>query len=300
MSYLGLKLNSSVLVFVISISEISNLNLSRSKFYIYFLKQVTMKKVASFVLFYFILGHSYSQNLVVNPGFETWQKINKPAGWTTALACTKDSVLINSGSYSCRQNTTTDSKELGQVMSVQPGLQYTLSFWYRNDPAATGNGCRIWSNWRDADGNSLTDDTSLPYLHSGYLKSESWKQYTAEVISPANAYYLNLVLRTLPNSITYWDDVILEESITTGRSEKNTDNIRIYPNPASNYLNISNIQNIQQIDIQTITGVKMSSQKINREENLSVSLTGLKNGIYIICFYGNGKISFNRFIKVSE
>jgi hypothetical protein len=259
-----------------------------------------MKKVASFVLLYLIAGHLFSQNLVVNGGFETWQKINKPVGWTSALACTKDSVLIHSGSYSCRQNTTTESKELGQVIPVRQGLQYNLSFWYRNDPAATGNGCRIWSNWRDADGNTITDDTSLPYLHSGYLKSESWKQYTAEVTAPANAYFLNFVLRTLPNSITYWDDIIFEESITTGRSEQKSAKILVYPNPTTNYLNINNIHNIQQIDIQTITGVKMVSLKINGEENLSVSLSGFKNGIYIICFYGNGKISFNKFIKVSE
>jgi hypothetical protein len=259
-----------------------------------------MKKVASFVLFCFIAGLTFSQNLVVNAGFETWQKITKPAGWTTALACTKDSVIILSGSYSCRQNTSTDSKELGQVIAVQPGLQYNLSFWYRNDPSATGNGCRIWSNWRDAEGNSITDDTSLPYLHSGYLKSESWKQYTAEVTAPASASFLNLVLRTLPNSITYWDDVVFEESIPTGISEHNNDNILIYPNPASNYLIISNIHNLQSIDIQTITGFRVRSQRINGEESISIPLEGLRNGIYIICLNCNGKLHYKKFIKVSE
>ncbi|MBI5010188.1 MAG: T9SS type A sorting domain-containing protein [Bacteroidia bacterium] len=259
-----------------------------------------MKKVASFVLFYFIASHSFSQNLAVNAGFETWQKINKPAGWTTALACTKDSVIIRTGFYSCRQNTTTESKELGQVLTVQPGLQYNISFWYRNDPSAAGNGCRIWSNWKDADGNSITDDTSLPYLHSGYLKSDSWKQYTAEVTAPANAFFLNLVFRTLPNSITYWDDIVFGESIPTGISEQNTDNILIHPNPASSYLNISNIQNVQQIDIQTITGIRMVSFIIDGEKNITVSLSGYKNGIYIICLYSNGNIRFKKFIKVSE
>ncbi|GEM_PF-1621486 len=259
-----------------------------------------MKKVASFVLFCFAASHSLSQNLTVNAGFETWQKINKPAGWTTALACTKDSVIVLTGSYSCRQNTTTDSKEIGQIITVQPGLQYILSFWYRNDPSAAGNGCRIWSNWRDADGNSITDDTSLPYLHSGYLKSDSWKQYTAEVTAPANAFFLNLVLRTLPNSVTYWDDIVFRENIPTGMSEPENDNIIAYPNPANNYLNISNLHNIQHIDIQTITGIRMVSEKINGEENISVSLSGFKNGVYIICLYSNGNIRFKKFIKVSE
>ncbi|MBK9390599.1 MAG: hypothetical protein IPN68_10515 [Bacteroidetes bacterium] len=179
-----------------------------------------MKRAAPFVLFCFNIIPLFSQNLVTNPGFESWQKISKPSEWTTASACTKDSTVILSGIYSCKQITTGDSKDLGQIIAVTPGKQYNLSFWYKNDTILKGNGCRIWSNWRDTAMNSITDEISLPLLRSGYLKSVSWKQYTAELTAPANAAFINLLIRTLPNSITYWDDISFEESVSTGISEK--------------------------------------------------------------------------------
>lgn len=254
-----------------------------------------MKKIASFVLFCFFLSQSYSQNLVVNSGFESWQKINKPAGWTTALSCLKDSVVVNSGTYSCRHATTTDSKELGQVISVSSGSRYKITFWYKNDPATTGNGCRIWSNWKDADGNPISDDVSLPLLHSGYLKSETWKQYSAELTAPSNAASLNLILRTLPNSITYWDEIIFEESVPTGESGNCIKDLIIYPNPVSNILNISNMHNIQQIDIQTITGTVVFSRRISGENNITVPVSGFKDGIYIIRMYSK---EYNYSVKI--
>jgi hypothetical protein len=60
-----------------------------------------MKRVIFFVLLINVSLLSFPQNLIVNPGFETWEKLNKPAGWTTAQSCLKDSVSINSGNYSC-------------------------------------------------------------------------------------------------------------------------------------------------------------------------------------------------------
>jgi hypothetical protein len=74
----------------------------------------------------------------------------------------------------------------------------------------------------------------------------------------------------------------------------------IYPNPASKYLIISNMYNLQHIDIQAITGLHVWSQKINGEESISIPLEGLRNGIYIICLNCNGKLLYKKFIKVSE
>lgn len=256
-----------------------------------------MKRLISFVLFANCTLHLFSQNLTVNPGFETWQKINKPTGWTTALSCLKDSVLIHSGNYSCRQATTADSKELGQLIPVTGGSQFRISFWYRNETAGAGNGCRIWSNWKDSEGNSLNDEASLSLLHSGYLKSDTWKQYTADVTAPLAAAYFNLIIRTLPNSVTYWDDIVFEESLPTYKSEMRFNDIMIYPNPATNYLNISNMQNIQLIEIQTVTGIVVWRSSFSGEEKIIIPVSRLENGIYIICMHSNGKRIIRKFIK---
>jgi len=257
-----------------------------------------MKRFFTFVLFCIPAIYSHSQNLATNPGFEVWQKINKPTGWTTALGCLKDSAVISSGTYSCKQSTTTESKEVGQLMPVTAGSQYRISFWYRNDPAGTGNGCRIWSNWKDADGNSISDETSLPLLHSGYLKSEIWIKYSVDVITPANASHFNLILRTLPNSVTYWDDIVFEESVPTFNIEFGYEDIRIYPNPANKYLTISNIQNVQHIDIQTFTGISIWTHSNLAEEVIMIPVSDFKDGVYIIRMSVNGRIIIRKFIKL--
>lgn len=254
-----------------------------------------MKRHISFVLFFITAIYSYSQNLVTNPGFETWQKVNKPDGWTSALGCLKDSAIILSGNYSCRQAATADSRELGQLIPVSEGSLYRISFWYRNE--SSGNGCRIWSNWKDNEGNAIDDGLSLPLLHSGFLKSDNWKQYSADVTAPPSAAYFNLIIRTLPNSVTYWDDVFFEESVATYNNELILYNIRIYPNPASDYLTISNISNIQLIEIRTLTGTRIWTSGINGEERLMVPVSGLKNGIYIINMYSSTRRYSGRFIK---
>jgi hypothetical protein len=254
-----------------------------------------MKRHISFVLFLITVICSYSQNLVTNPGFETWQKVNKPNGWTSALGCLKDSAIILSGNYSCRQAATSDSRELGQLIPVSEGSLYRISFWYRNE--SSGNGCRIWSNWKDGEGNAIDDAPSLPLLHSGFLKSESWKQYTADVTAPPTATYFNLIIRTLPNSVTYWDDVVFEENVATYNSEHISHDISIYPNPASDYLIISNINNMQLIEIRTLTGTGIWTSGINGEERLIIPVSGLKNGIYIINMYSSTRRYSGRFIK---
>jgi hypothetical protein len=33
---------------------------------------------------------SLAQNLIINPGLESWGKVNKPAGWTHIENCLKD------------------------------------------------------------------------------------------------------------------------------------------------------------------------------------------------------------------
>ena len=104
-----------------------------------------MKRTTFFVLLLSVELTLISQNLVVNPGFETWEKTIKPSGWTTTQNCLKDSVYIKTGSYSCRHSGgTSTAKYLGQTVGVVPGKQYNLSFYYKTEITGTGNGCRIW------------------------------------------------------------------------------------------------------------------------------------------------------------
>jgi Secretion system C-terminal sorting domain/Carbohydrate binding domain len=255
-----------------------------------------MKRVMFFVLLTIVSHRLLSQNLVANPGFEKWDKLNKPAGWAVAQNCVKDSVYIRSGKYSCRHEGGT--KYLGQTLPVNPDKKYRLSFFYKTTITGTGNGCRIWCYWKDTDGNNLTDANTDEILRpSKYLKSEIWQQFSADFSTPAGAVSFYLEVRTYSNSISYFDDFLFEENIATSAPEDELSEINIYPNPASDYLIINNISDFKYIDIQNLSGITIFSFACSGEKSVSIPVSDLPNGIYVIRLNGAGKIIARRFIK---
>lgn len=252
-----------------------------------------MKRALFFVLLLIMEQNLFSQNLVLNPGFEIWTKPDKLSIWTNTQGCLKDSALVFSGGYSCRQEGTTSSRDLGQKFAVKPSAQYRFSFYYRTGTETTGNGCRVWCSWLDNTQVAIAD----PVIHLGYMKSETWLKYEVAVTSPAEAGYFYLLVRTLPNSVTYWDEFVFEEDITSGNTENKNPGIKTHPNPATNYLTISNLYNIQQIDIQSITGSIVWSEKFRNETEVTIPVSQLPDGIYLLRINTKGEIYVRKFIK---
>lgn len=252
-----------------------------------------MKRALFFVLLINMEQILLSQNLVTNPGFEIWNKPDKLASWTNIQGCLKDSAFVFSGDYSCRQEAATLSRDLGQKYVVRPDAQYRFSFFYKTGIETTGNGCRVWCSWLDNSQAAIAD----PVIHSGFMKSGEWLKYEVAVTSPAEAGYFYLLVRTLPNSVTYWDDFVFEEDIVSSASDSKAPEIKIYPNPAHNYLTISNLNDLQQIDIQDITGKIVWSEKLQEEEQITIPVSQLPNGIYLIKIITKDEISVRRFIK---
>jgi hypothetical protein len=254
-----------------------------------------MKRAIIFVLLLSMEHYSFSQNLVVNPGFENWGKVTKPTGWTTSESCLKDSVNILSGSYSCRQEGSSVSKNLEQIITISPEKQYRFSFFFKT--GTTGNGCRVWCEWLDDKQVPINDPLSAVILHSDFMKSDSWQQFSIDITPPAGAEYFDLLIRSLPNSITYWENFLFTENVPTYNHEEKTSEIIIYPNPASNFLNISNINNVQHIDMQNLSGITFRSFNFSGEKSASIPLSGLTNGLYILRIKMSGKTIIRKFIK---
>ena len=258
-----------------------------------------MKRVIFFVLLVTISFISLSQNLIINPGFETWSKVNKPSGWTHIENCTKDSSVFNSGKYSCMHSGgATTTSDLGQTIPVVPGKQYTLSLFYRTTSSSTGNGARIWCYWKDSMGNSISDPATDAILRpSKYMKSDSWQLINIIITSPAGAVSFYLEVRTYPNSTVYWDDFIFDETVSTGVDERLSLQPGIYPNPASDNLIICNIPDIKQIDILNLKGTVVLSSGFSGETSVTIPVAGLAHGLYIIKIHSSGKTFISRFIK---
>jgi hypothetical protein len=243
-----------------------------------------MKRGLFFVLCCSFFNSLFAQNLVVNPGLENWNKINKPTGWNIAVNCLKDSSSVRSGTYSCKHFApVSDTKNLGQTITVVPGKQYRLSFKYKTEVIGEEHGCRIWCSWKDATPTDITDAAAKLILQpSTYMKSDIWQQFSVDVIAPENAKYFYLEVRTYQNSNAYYDDFVFEESFPTIYNEIQSSEIKVYPNPAREYLNISNLNNLQHIDIQNITGTPVLSYTFPGVQNAVIPVSGLREGVYVI------------------
>jgi hypothetical protein len=261
-----------------------------------------MKRVTFFVLLIGLELVSVSQNLVVNPGLETWAKTNEPTGWSTARNCLKDSVSINSGTYSCKQTgTSSTTKYLGQTIAVTPGKHYSLSFFYRTEVVGSEHGSRIWCSWADTEGNTVSDPASEDILRpSSYLKSSTWQPFAIEIIAPPAAASFCLEIRTYQNSIAFLDDFVFEESISTYSIEEKNQDIKTYPNPASDYLIISNVLNLKSVTLQSLSGTILWSSSFRGEETVFIPLTAFSDGAYIVRISTSGNIITRKIIKTTK
>jgi hypothetical protein len=258
-----------------------------------------MKRAIYFVLLVATSLVTYSQNLIINPGFETWSKVDKPTGWTHNENCLKDSSVLNSGKYACiHTGGTTTTSDLGQTVQVSPGKKYTLSFYYRTAATSTGNGSRIWCYWKNSEGNSITDPTTDDILRpSKYIRSDSWQLFSISITSPANAVAFYLEVRTYSGSKVYWDDFVFSESVATGDEGILYSEPVLYPNPACDNLFIKNIKNLQYIYIQNLKGVTVWSSAFSGEDRVTIPVARLANGLYIIRIRSSDKTIIRKFIK---
>lgn len=261
-----------------------------------------MKRAKFFVLLLSFGFTCYSQNLVINPGFESWSKLNKPSGWTHSENCLKDSAIIQSGQYSCQHTGgTSTSSDLGQTISVVPGKDYNLAFSFKTSSSTSGNGARIWCYWKDGSGNNITDPLSDDILRpSKYLKSDSWKNNCLSVTAPQAAASFYLEVRTYPNSVSYFDDFVFEEKSLTGFEEQKNAIISIYPNPASGSIFIKNCENVKKYEIINLSGVVMMSSDFTNGDPAVINLEKLPAGIYIISLHTSGSVINRRFIKKDD
>lgn len=257
-----------------------------------------MKRIIFIVLLVTTVPVTFSQNMVINPGFETWLRPNKPDGWVPAEKCLVDSLSVVSGKYCClHTGSTTSRADLGQSIAVSAGKTYTFSFNSKTI-AATGSGARIWCSWKNSTGSRIADPLTDNILQpSVFMKNESWQIFSISITAPDEAVVFYLEVRTYPNSTSYWDDFVFEESIPTHSAEILNSRLLVYPNPARNHLIINNISDIQHIDIYSITGIRKYSSDYSGQQVVIIPLTGLTNGAYIIRIRSSTGIIIRKFIK---
>ena len=150
-------------------------------------------KIKIIVLLAIPFALSISQNLLQNPGFESWVA-NMPEHWSKSdsVELFQEDVIVHSGNFSVKDSfwsTTAGDAELYQGMYAQPNTIYRISFWaYDNDPAGRARaGVQWFSN-----GGYVSNE--WPFLYTE--DSTDWQLWTYDLApSPSNADSVRFVIR---------------------------------------------------------------------------------------------------------
>jgi hypothetical protein len=84
----------------------------------------------------------------------------------------------------------------------------------------------------------------------------------------------------------------------TGIDDRNATVLRVFPNPASDYLRVESDAPVSTIGIFSITGSKITEYGGINENVRSINVSGLSRGIYILRIeFVSGKVLSRKFVK---
>ena len=143
------------------------------------------------------------------------------------------------------------------------------------------------------------------YLMSdhSYIELENQSEYIEIQPGDSLVYTVKWYLRTLPESVdvsvgstflaSYVRQVLgLEDPGTDAiyLNEYSNSNIKVYPNPSSDYLRFINLpEGEYTIDIFTVSGKKVLSSQISSDNNY-ISIKELNTGVYLYSIYSKGEV----------
>ena len=134
---------------------------------------------------------------------------------------------------------------------------------------------------RSNNGNSFSAFGSVPSINKN--------SFSFTDLSPINTAYYRIKMVGIDGSITYSNSLLVEKETNKG--------ISIYPNPINSHLSIAGLGGKSNLKITNTEGKKVFEQSTTAN-NLTISLSGLKAGVYFLSFTDElGSIKVKRFIK---
>lgn len=136
--------------------------------------------------------------------------------------------------------------------------------------------------------------------------TDQWEQLTFDfsshigVNNPEGSYdqiviFPDFNARTSDN-IIYFDAVYGDVAFNTSIDDLKSNELAVYPNPASDQIVVQSDEAIDEINIYTLTGKLVQSKKMMGNES-SVDVNQLASGMYLIKAMINGKTVVQKFVK---
>lgn len=135
----------------------------------------------------------------------------------------------------------------------------------------------------DVEGNPLPDDS--PEKISFYMDKLSGSTEVATYAPKFDNINLSAV-NTIPTYVLSVNEQLAAK-------------FNLYPNPATNVVNITNSENmlVQQITVYDISGKKLSTQTFNNEAEIQLSVENLASGTYMLHLRTNEGIAVKKLVK---
>lgn len=258
-----------------------------------------MKKIFTFLSVLAITSTAFSQELLVNPGFE-----NGLAPWAAGTGSSYTAPeILTTGAYGGVQaagypvaDATTVGATTGfyQNVAISAGKTYVISFWYKAE--GDGTDARLWSIYKDASGapvyttGSAADD---PFrTNNGYLPSTAvWTKHTAEMVAGAGAVSLDVAVRAYGGAtMVHFDDFSLMDKATLAVIDVKEFDKQVKMNTLVGDQLTLRLPERSTVNIYSIDGKLVSSNRVSDGD--SINTTGLQKGNYIVTVdNGSAKIS---------
>ncbi|MDF1673712.1 MAG: zinc-dependent metalloprotease family protein [Vicingaceae bacterium] len=91
----------------------------------------------------------------------------------------------------------------------------------------------------------------------------------------------------------------IKVEMSTGINELNSDNIKVYPNPTNNLLNLTfnKSSSIEQVTLTDLQGKIVYNNNFVQGVNLQINLAGLSNGLYMLNVQTNNGVNIHKVMK---
>ncbi len=217
---------------------------------------------------YYNLLDPTGENLIFNGFYESGDLI----GWSgNNIDIVSNPTNVFEGTTSARIKSNTG--ELYQFVDVKPNTEYNLSFYTR------------WfvspSNPIDVQILNTNDDSII--ATQTMTTNTNWNFIEMDFVTPNNVNEIKLLFEKGDEPGWFIDNAIMFEGETLSVFDYKKDyNIKIYPNPTSNFITIESTNNITSVIIYNIQGHQLKNLNNINKQQIGININDLSKGLYII------------------
>lgn len=159
-----------------------------------------------------------------------------------------------------------------------------------------------FSNWNGGTGEAnaieyaVTNANFLPATNPGTWISLDIPLSSFNGINGSGRNDLAQFIITSDLGTVFYDNLYLHKNTILATSTFETANVRMYPNPANNVLNIEAKTNIENVSIYNLLGQEIISKSVNNS-TATLDISNLQVGVYVVKSSIDGKIASSRLIK---